>query len=114
MKKGQKFILPGLIIVVVAVLYLSYFAPTDELGDFSNFDTNSNAGATIAVKYIKEKGVTRSDEGTVFYVVDRKNKEVQVSGPASLPPGFDDAKSIVLLGHLTRDHFHAHNVELRN
>ena len=111
----QKLILPGLILAAVALLYFTYFAPSDELGLFSKFDPNSNASLPIVVKFVAEKGATRTDDGgTIFYVVDKSGKEVQVSTSATLPPGIQDSKSIVITGHLSGSGFHAHGVELRN
>ena len=115
MKNLQKIILPGLVLIIVALVYFTYFSPSDELGDFSKLDTNSNASVQIIVKFVKEKGITRDREGGAhFYVTDKKNREVEVSGPGKLPPGMDNAVSIVLIGHMTQNHFHAHGLELRN
>ncbi|MEN8193426.1 MAG: cytochrome c maturation protein CcmE [Bacteroidota bacterium] len=115
MKNLQKIILPGLVVIIVALIYFTYFSPSDELGDFSKLSTNSNASVQIIVKYVSEKGISRDREGnTLFYVVDKNNKEVKVSGPGKLPPGMDEALSLVLTGHLNNDHFHAHGIELRN
>lgn len=99
----------------MAILYFSYFAPTDELGKFSKYDSNSNASMPIIVKLVKDRGITRNSDGTYsFYVIDGENKVVRVNGPEFLPPGMNDAKSIVLMGHLSGDGFHAHEIELRN
>jgi cytochrome c-type biogenesis protein CcmE len=116
MKNIQKFIIPGLVVVVVAMLYFTYFAPSDELGSFSRFDANNNASLPIIVKYVKEKGAQRSSDGSYsFYVLDGDNTEMLVYGLRSLPPGMDDSKTIVVTGHLSgRDSFHAHGIELRN
>lgn len=115
MKKFEKLVLPFLVIIILSFLYFSYFAPSDELGSFSKFDTNSSASLPIIVKIVKEKRISRDASGEyIFYVVDKDNKEVLVNGLKSLPPGIDDSKTIVLTGHLTRDSFHAHGIELRN
>ncbi|MBK7104941.1 MAG: hypothetical protein IPH62_06625 [Ignavibacteriae bacterium] len=116
MKKIQKLVLPLLVIIIIAILYFSYFASSDELGDFTRFEPNSNASLPIIVKLVKEKGVQRTQDGTyVFYVVDKNNKEVFVSGLENLPPGMDDSKTMVITGHMSgKDGFHAHGIELRN
>ena len=115
MKNIQKLILPGLVLIIVALVYFTYFSSSDEFGDFSKLSTNNNASVQVIVKFVSEKGITRDKEGgTHFYVVDIKNKEVEVSGPGKLPPGMDNAVSLVLTGHLTQNHFHAHGIELRN
>lgn len=111
----QKLILPGLVITIAAILYFLYFAPTDELGSFTKFDPNNNASLPIIVKFVSEKGARRASNGeTVFYVVDKHGKEMQVSSVVQLPPGIQDSKSIVITGHLSGGGFHAHGVELRN
>lgn len=111
----QKIVIPGLVLIIVAFIYFSYFSPSDELGDFSTLSTNSNASVQIIVKFVSEKGITRDKEGGAhFYVLDKKNREVEVSGPGKLPPGMDNAVSLVLTGHMSGEHFHAHGIELRN
>ena len=116
MKQIEKLILPALVIIIIAILYFSYFAPSDELGRFSRLDPNSNAVVPIIVKLVKEKGVKRAQGGEyVFYVIDQDNKEVFVNGLKDLPPGMNDSKSMVISGHLSgKDAFHAHGIELRN
>ncbi len=115
MKNIQKFLLPLLIGVIILFFYFQYFAPSDELGSFSSFDPNNNASKPIIVKFVADKGLVRgADGGTTFYVMDKDNKVVKVSGPANLPPGMDAAGSLVLTGHLSGESFHAHGVELRN
>ena len=111
----QKLILPGLVIIILAFIYLTYFSPSDELGDFSKLSTNSTASVQIIVKFRSEKGVTRDNEGGYhFYVLDKKNREVQVSGLSLLPPGMSEAVSLVLTGHMSGNGFHAHGMTLRN
>lgn len=114
-KPLQKIILPLLVLAVILFIYLSYFAPTGELGSFSGFDTNSNANRDIVVKIVSEKGFVRdqSSGNTIFYVIDKSNREVKVVGPASLPPGLDQVKTVVLRGHLHTDYFHAAEVITR-
>ena len=108
-------ILPALLVIVVVFIYFSYFSPTDELGAFSKFDTNNNASRDIIVRLVAEKGFERDIQNgsTVFYAEDRTGKQVKVIGPASLPPGLDDVKTVVLKGHLHDDYFHAHEVVTR-
>lgn len=115
MKNLQKLILPGLVVIIIAYVYFTYFSPSDELGDFSKLSTNNNASVQIIVKFVKDKGISLEKEGnSIFYVVDKKNEEIKVSGPGKLPPGIDEANSLVLTGHLSGGYFHAHGVELRN
>jgi cytochrome c-type biogenesis protein CcmE len=111
----QKLVLPGLVLIILAFIYFTYFSTSDELGDFSKLSTNSSVSVQIVVKFKSEKGVSRDSEGgSVFYVVDKNNREVVVSGPGKLPPGMDTAGSLVLTGHMSGQGFHAHDVLLRN
>ena len=111
----QKLIFPGLLLAVILLVYISYFAHSDELGSFTKFDPNNNASLPIVVKYVNEKPARRTnDGGVIFFVVDKNNKEMQVSSEATLPPGIQDSKSIVITGHLSGNGFHAHGIELRN
>ncbi|NMB80413.1 MAG: hypothetical protein GYA14_01180 [Ignavibacteria bacterium] len=114
--KAQKLILPLLIIAVAAVLYFLYFSPKDDLGFFSDFDTNSNANRDIIVKLLPEKGFVqdKNSGGTVFYVEDGAGKVVRVMGPITLPPGMDVTNRVTLRGHLHGDYFHAASVTPRN
>jgi cytochrome c-type biogenesis protein CcmE len=116
MKNLEKLVLPILVVLILSVLYFLYFAPSDELGSFSSFDTNSNASMPIIVKFVKDKGVQRQADGSYsFYVVDKENKEMLITGIKDLPPGMNDSKSMVLTGHMSgADAFHAHGIELRN
>jgi hypothetical protein len=114
--KINKLILPFLFSAAAVLLYFSYFSPKDELGLFSDFDTNSNTNRDIIVKVIHEKGFTKTESGseTIFYVEDGAGKQVMVSGPLILPPGMDVASRVTLRGHYNGSSFHAHEVSLRN
>lgn len=112
----QKLILPALVVVVVALLYFSYFSSKDDLGYFADFDTNSNTNRDIIVKVLHEKGFdqNKSAGGTIFYVEDGAGKQVKVLGPLTMPPGMDVITRVTLRGHYSGDHFHAHDVIIRN
>lgn len=114
--KVQKLILPVLILAVLATLYFLYFSPKDDLGLFSDFDTNSNANRDIIVKVLPERGFLqdKNSGGTVFYVEDGAGQAVKVVGPLTLPPGMDVTSRVTLRGHLHADYFHAASVTLRN
>jgi predicted RNA binding protein YcfA (HicA-like mRNA interferase family) len=114
--KAQKLILPLLIIAIAAILYFLYFSPKDELGFFSDFDTNNNANRDIVVKLLHENGFVqdKNSGGTVFYVEDATGKVVRVVGPLTLPPGMDVISRVTLRGHLHTDYFHAASVTPRN
>jgi len=112
----EKIILPVLVVAVVFTLYFIYFSPKDELGLFSDFDTNSNTNRDIIVRLLPERGFVQDRQagGTIFYVEDRTGKQVKVIGPLSLPPGLDVTNRVTLRGHLHLDYFHASEVRTRN
>lgn len=114
--KLNKLILPSLVTAILVLLYFFYFSPKDELGLFSNFDTNNNANKDIIVKLIHNKGFLQdqSNGQTVFYVEDGAGKQVRVAGPLILPPGIDVTSRVTLRGHYNGDYFHAHEVSIRN
>jgi len=116
MKNIQKLVLPALVIFILAILYFSYFAPSDELGSFSNFDPNNSAALPIIVKLVKEKGVQRTQDGSyIFYALDKDNKEMLITGLRDLAPGMDDLKLMVITGNLSgNETFNANGIELRN
>lgn len=114
--KFQKLVIPILVLAIVSLLYFSYFNPKEELGLFSDFDTNSNANKNVVVKIIPEKGIVSdpNSAATVFYVEDRIGKQVKVNGPLTLPAGMDVTERVWLSGHYNGDSFHAHEVKIKN
>lgn len=113
--KKEKLIIPALLTAVILVLYFSYFSPKDELGLFSDFDTNSNASKEILVKVLPGKGFVKDGSGgTIFYVEDRIARQVKVSGPLMLPAGIDVTNRAILIGHYNGNYFHAHEVKIKN
>jgi hypothetical protein len=106
MKHLQKFILPLLVIVIIALVYFVYFT-AEGLGSFSDFDINNSASKDIKVEILHEKGINNN----AFFVIDKTGKEVLVHAD-HLPSGFESAKIVVLRGHLNKDSFHAHDVLL--
>ncbi len=113
--KLQKLIVPGLVLAFGLILYFTYFSPKDDLGLFSDFDTNNTANRDIIVKLLHEKGFVRDGSGgTVFYVEDGAGRHVKVVGPLTLPPGMDVTNRVTLRGHLHDDYFHAAEVRIRN
>jgi cytochrome c-type biogenesis protein CcmE len=113
MKSLQKFILPGLIITIVIIVYAVYFAPKEGLGSFNDFDANHSAVKDIKVALIKDRGINRSPQGgAVFYAADRNNNTVVVNAD-KVPPGIESAEIVILRGHLNQNNsFHAHDVLL--
>jgi len=106
MKHIQKFILPLLVIVIIALVYFVYFT-AEGLGSFSDFDVNNSASKDIKVEILHEKGINNN----AFFVIDKTGKEVLVHAD-HLPSGFESVKIVVLRGHLNKDSFHAHDVLL--
>jgi hypothetical protein len=114
MKALQKMILPALLLAAIFLIYFIYFAPTGELGLFSNFDTNNNANKDIRVSLVQDKGI-KSDpqnQSVTFFAVDGAGVENLVQAPFPLPEGAENSEVIILKGHLHEDHFHAVEVNL--
>jgi cytochrome c-type biogenesis protein CcmE len=112
MKKLQKLILPLLLVIVVFIIYKFYFATDGKLGSFTDFDSNNNAVKEIRVELLADRGISKNGSDITFYVSDTNNKIMMVSGSLNLPSGFDNAKIIILRGHLSGNSFHAHEVLL--
>ncbi|MBF8295255.1 MAG: hypothetical protein HW389_1800 [Bacteroidetes bacterium] len=112
MKPVPKFILTLVIIAVVGSIYYSYIKPTDELGDFSKFSTNSEINQTINVGIVKSRGFERDGSGgiTSLYGIDKNNVEMRITLHEPAPLGIVDAAVIELLGHLHSDGFVASQI----
>lgn len=107
MKSLQKFVLPLLIVVVIAMIYLFYFKPDNKLGSFSTFDTNNSAVKDIKVKVLLDKGINSNS----FYVSDNDGTVVLVQAD-KIPDGIQNSETIILRGHLNKESFHAHEILL--
>jgi cytochrome c-type biogenesis protein CcmE len=112
MKKLQKLILPLLIVIVVFIIYKFYFANDGNLGSFTDFDPNNTAVKEIRVQLLSDQEITQNGLAVAFYVSDKNNKKMLVSGSLSLPSEFDNSDIIILRGHLSGNSFHAHEVLL--
>ena len=110
MKNIQKLILPILIVAAIFMVYKFYFIKDAELGSYSDFDPNNNAVKEIRVMLLPDKGIEQQGGVVSFFTSDRNGKVVQVSGELTLPEGFENAKVIILRGHLSQSGFHAHEV----
>ena len=99
MKNIQKFIVPVLVIVVIALIYFTYFQKKG-LGNFSDFDPNNNANKDIIVQVVKDKGTQEDPANGIvsFYALDSKGVEKLVQAPLPLPGNFDDLTKIQLKG----------------
>jgi len=112
MKNLQKFILPILALAIIAGIYFIYFSPKEGLGSFKDFDPNNSAVKEIRVLFVKEKGISHTPGGIIFFVTDKDNTVIQVNTD-KIPDGLDSAQTIILKGHLNQTNgFHAHEVLL--
>ena len=100
--KISKLILPAIFIVVIAVMYFTYFASTDEIGSFSKFSPGSEINQTINVVIVKTKDFGRDVSGgiTYFYARDKDNIEVRVELHESAPAEIANAEVVELMGHM--------------
>jgi hypothetical protein len=110
MKYLQKFILPVLLVIIIFIIYKFYFASDKGLGSFADFDPNNNAVKPITVELLKDREIHQQGGAVVFYVSDKTEKVMMVTGELSLPQGFESATVVTLKGHLSQDSFHAHEV----
>ncbi|MDP2301636.1 MAG: hypothetical protein Q8N03_04330 [Ignavibacteria bacterium] len=108
----KKLFVPVMIIVVLAVVYLTYFSKKEGLGSFSDFDTNNNANKEIRVEIVTERGINKDEVNgaTVFYARDKNGMEVLIQAPLMLPPSFEMNNVVTLRGHLHKEYFHAAEV----
>lgn len=114
MKNIEKFVIPGLIVLVVAAIYIFYLSPKKGLGDFDDFDPNAHIQKEINVVLLAEQGImpTSDNSRVLFYVKDKKGERIRVSAPNELPDGFANAKVITLFGHLHQSTFEAAGVTI--
>ena len=112
MKVVQKLILPLLVIVVIAIVYIVYFSPEKGLGSFADFDTNNSAVKDIKVQILTDRGINSTPGGGAnFYTIDKAGTVVLVQAD-HIPSGIESAEKVVLRGHLNKENFHAHEVLL--
>ena len=113
MKKLEKLILPALVIFVLAVIYYSYFAPTEKLGDFSKFG-DSEINQTINVLIVKESGFGKNANGDIisFEAKDKNNVVANVNLHEPAPEGLKNAEIVELLGHMHGNNFGAAGVKI--
>jgi len=107
MKIIQKLILPLMALIIIYLIYSIYFSPQKGLGSFSDFDPNNNANKDIKVKIVQEKGITKDQEVSIFYAVDKNETEVMVQAPLMLPQNIETTNEVILRGHLHKEYFHA-------
>ena len=112
MKTLQKFILPVLIIGAVFLVYKFYFVKDDNLGSFSDFDSNNNAVKEIRVQVLDSQSISQQNGSFSFMVTDKNGKTLQSFGSVNLPEGIENAKIVILRGHVNQSGFCTHEVLL--
>src|SRR5574338_267981 len=102
MKKLSILILPAIFIVVITIMYFTYFAKTGEIGSFDKFSPGSEINQGINVFVVKAKGFERDANGNIisFYAADKNNVEIKVTSHEPIPPEIADAEVVELLGHM--------------
>lgn len=114
MDKIKKLFLPFLIVLAVFLIYKFYFAPTDTLGSFSKFSTNSEINQEINVAVVHSKGFKKNKSGEIvsFYARDINNTVVLVVAHESISDEIVSTKIVSLLGHMHTDNFAAAKVTI--
>lgn len=114
MKNLQKLIIPGLLVFLIAAIYIFYLSPKKGLGNFDDFDPNAHIQKEINVVLLADQGIQRTSDNSrvLFFVKDKKGQRVRVNAPNELPDGFETAKLITLFGHLHQKTFEASSVAL--
>ena len=105
--KLSGFLLPAAIIGTIILIYFSYFAPSNELGSFSNFDPGSEINQAVNVELVKNKNFRRNANGAImaFYAKDKQGVEKMISLHEPAPAGFENAEVVELFGHFHGDSF---------
>jgi cytochrome c-type biogenesis protein CcmE len=113
-KNLQKLVIPGLLVILVAAIYIFYLSPKKGLGNFDDFDPNAHIQKEINVLFVADQGIQPSSDNSrvVFFAKDKKGQQVRVSAPNELPDGFETAKVVILFGHLHGKNFEASSVTL--
>ena len=97
-----KLILPVIFIVVIAIMYFTYFARTDEVGSLDKFRPGSEINQEINLFVVISKGFEKDANGSItsFYAADKNNVEVQVTSHEPISPEIANAEVVELLGHM--------------
>lgn len=113
MKKIEKYILPVLVITLLGIVYFIYFAPTEELGDFSKFGV-SEINQSINVSIVKESGISKTATGGIisFDAKDKNNRVHRVSLHEPVSATILNAEIVELLGHMHGKEFICAGVEV--
>jgi len=110
--KLSKLFLPAMILVVILIIYFSYFAPSAELGLFSKFSNGSEINQTINVLIIKESGIGKNANGDIvsFKAKDKNGVIANINLHEPGPEGLGNAKIVELLGHMHDNNFSASRI----
>ena len=110
----SKLFLPAIVLLVIGIIYVTYFAPTTELGSFSNFSPGSEINQEINVLIVKDKKTGRTNGGkiTSFFAKDKNNKIVEVFLNEPANPSILDAEIVELMGHMHGNTFTARRISV--
>lgn len=102
MRKISRLILPAIFIVVIAIMFFTYFATSGELGSFSKYKPGSEINQEIIVAIVKDKGFKRDANGNInsFFARDINNVEVKVTSHKSIPAEIVNSEVVKVLGHM--------------
>ena len=102
MKKLSKLILPAIFIVVIAIMYFTYFAKTDEVGSLDKFSPGSEINQEINLFVVKTKGFEKDANGNItsFFAADKNNVEIIVTSHEPIPAEIANTEVVELLGHM--------------
>jgi sRNA-binding carbon storage regulator CsrA len=110
--KISKLILPALIVTALLIIHFAYFAPSQELGSFSNFSAGSEINQRINVIIVKTKKIGKDGNVLSFYVKDIDNNEVRVTLHEPESKEILNAEIVELLGHMHENDFTASRVSI--
>ncbi|MBA4251977.1 MAG: hypothetical protein C0442_09690 [Chlorobiaceae bacterium] len=115
MKKRNNFIVPVLAVVIIALIYLSYFAEDPSLGSWADFDPNNTANKDIRVEVVRDNRIQEDAQSGLmfFYARDASKVEVFVHAPLDASQLIKENDIVILRGHLHHDYFHAAGVEVK-
>lgn len=110
----SKFVLPLISVMVIVVIYFTYFAPTKELGSFSKFSGGSEINQQINVSVVKENGFERDTDGKIvsFYARDINNLEIKITLHEPAPEEIVNAEVVGLFGHMHENSFTASKITI--
>ncbi|MBU0560449.1 MAG: hypothetical protein KKG93_12870 [Bacteroidetes bacterium] len=102
MNRLSKLILPAIFIVIIAIMYFTYFASTDEIGSFTKFSPGSEINQEINVAIVKAKGFERDANGYIisFFASDKNNVEVKVTSHEPIQAEIGNTEIVEVLGHM--------------